>query len=327
MTMRHGGPRPIAFLLIDGFALLSAAAAIEPLRAANRLAGAPLYRMIFLSRAGGWVESSSGGGFMTARYDALPDPCGQLFIVAGGDPLCVDDPALFGFLRRLHACGIALGGISGGAAILARAGVMRDRRFTVHWEHFAALRALSDTFLLERRLYVLDRDRATCAGGAAALDMMHALISAEHGAALARQVSDWFIHTHIRVSDNPQRAGFAERYGIDHPQLIAAVGLMDSHVADPLSLSQMAALLGMGGRHLNRLFRAHAGRPAMRFYRDLRLRKADELVRGSALQIVDIAIATGFSSAAHFTRAYSAEFGHPPRAVRAMARMGDRHAS
>lgn len=313
-------PLRIGFCLIDGYALMSTSAAVEPLRAANLLAGRTLYDMRFIALAGQEARSSAGALFeCVAMADAGLD-FDLVFVVAGGDPLELREPALNGWLRRLDRAGVRLGGISGGAAILAGAGLLANRRFTIHWQHFDALRARSADYLMERRLFVIDRDRYTCAGGVAPLDMMHAIIAADHGADFARRISDWFIHTRVRLADDPQKAGPAETYGLTHPALVAALDLMTNHIADPLTLGQLAQLAGVGARQIQRLFADAMGVPMMRFYRDLRLEKAEELLRQSALPVAEIALATGFVNVAHFTRAFRERAGMAPASWRRTGR-------
>lgn len=315
-------PMKLGFLLIDGYALMSTSAAVEPLRAANLLAGKTLYDLRFLSPAQGRVMSSVGSYFETEPIAEAGTDFDLVFVVAGGEPLSFRDRTVTRYLKTLDARRVSLGGISGGAAILALAGLMENRRFTLHWQHIDALRDLSDRFLIERRLFVIDRDRYTCAGGVAPLDMMHAMVSARHGARFARSISDWFIHTEIRPAEDPQRAGIGAQYNVQHPALLAAIELMQSHIADPLSLAQLGALSGIGARQLERLSLQLLGQPVMRFYRDLRLRKADELVLQSALALVDVGLATGFANASHFSRLYRSRFGVTPKQRRAKRTSG-----
>ncbi|MCW0182090.1 GlxA family transcriptional regulator [Zavarzinia sp.] len=313
-------PLRIGFCLIDGYALMSTSAAIEPLRAANLLAGRTLYDMRFIALSGQVSRSSAGALFECVAMNEAGLDFDLVFVVAGGDPLELREPALQAWLRRLDRAGVRLGGISGGAAILAGAGLLANRRFTIHWQHFDALRARSADYLMERRLFVIDRDRYTCAGGVAPLDMMHAIIAADHGADFARQISDWFIHTRVRLADDPQKAGPAEKYGLTHPALVAALDLMTNHIADPLTLAQLAQLAGVGARQIQRLFVGEMGVPMMRFYRDLRLEKAEELLRQSALPVAEIALATGFVNVAHFTRAFRERAGMAPASWRRAGR-------
>jgi len=193
---------------------------------------------------------------------------------------------------------------------------MRGYRMTLHWEHAQALSEVSPELLIERSLYVIDRNRLTCAGGTAPLDMMHALITKHHGADFARQVSDWFLHTTIRLSSEPQRAGLAERYRTHNQAILAVIETMENHIADPLELKQLAAVVGLGARQLNRLFKQKLGTSTIAFYRKLRLDISENLLLQSQLSITEIAIATGFVSTAHFSSIFKSLHGVSPSVLR-----------
>lgn len=313
-------PTRYGFLLLRDYALMSTASAIEPLRAANLLSGRPLYDLRFVSVQGGWMQSSGAGAFHTTPITEAGEGFDILFVVAGGDPLTQRDERVLAYLRRLSRHGISLGGISGGAAILAAAGVMSARRFTIHWQHIDAMRETYPDALIERRLFVIDRDRFTCAGGMAPLDMMHALIAADHGSALARSVSDWFIHTGIREAEAPQQLDPARKYDLHHPALVAMIDLMTSHLADPLRLDDLGHLCGLGPRQLERLTQDQLGQSVMQLYRRLRLDKADELLTQSSLPLAEIALATGFTSRSHFSRRFREQFGDAPSTRRSRSR-------
>jgi transcriptional regulator GlxA family with amidase domain len=308
-------PFTLGFLLIDGFALMSYAAAVEPFRAANVLAAKKLYRIIHVSEQGGSAHSSSGA-LVPADFGFANCPdLDLLLVMAGGDPLAFDDHEVFHFLRQQAARGVALCGVSGGPVILARAGVMEGHRMTVHWEHAAPLLEAQQDLLLSRALYVFDRRRHTCAGGVAPLDMMHALIAEHQGASFARAVSDWFLHTEIRPPGRPQKAESRVRR-VANAAVNQCVEIMQNHIGDPLTLGQLARLAGCSGRHLNRVFNDAYGRSVMACYRDMRLHESRRLLHQTALSVTEIAYATGFSSGAHYAQAFRAKFGQSPRSAR-----------
>lgn len=308
-------PSCLGVLPIPGFALMSYACVVEPFRAANLLSGQELYRLVHFST--GRAARSSGSAAVEATYRVGEMPSLDcLFVVAGGEPELFDDPDVFGWLGRMARRGTVLGGVSGGPVILAKAGLMAGRRMTVHWEHVRALEEVSPGLLLERSLYVVDRDRVTCAGGTAPLDLMHALIAADQGSAFARRVSDWFLHTDVRPSGGPQRGGLAERLGTASAPVLAAVEAMETHVADPLALGDLAAISGVSARQLNRLFSDRLGVSAMSYYRDLRLNVAERLVRTSPLTLTEVALATGFANSSHFSVRYRERFGFAPSRAR-----------
>lgn len=320
MDIRSAAPPfRVGICAVDGFALLSYASTVEPLRAANLLGGREMYRVIHFGH--GPASHSSGAAHVEVA-GAIGDvaPLDLLIVVAGGRPELLDDPVLFRWLRQMAARGVPLAGVSGGPVLLTRAGVMRGHRMTVHWEHAAAMAEIAPDLLLERTLYVIDRDRMTCGGGTAPLDMMHALIAQQHGAEFARDVSDWFHHTEIRPSGGPQRSGLAERLGGVSPRVVDAVAAMERNVATPLSLDQLAVVAGITPRQVNRVFRAELGQSTMGYYRALRLDIARRLVVGSGLNMTEIALATGFSGSAHFATSFATAWSISPSEMRRQQR-------
>lgn len=295
---------------------MSYAAVTEPFRAANLLARRRLYEISNIP-VGGEIALSSGGAMVPGTH-AVGDAASydMLLVVAGGDPTLFHDERLFNWLRRLDRAGVVLGGVSGGPVILAAAGLMEGRRMTVHWEHAPALSEISPTLMIEQRLYIIDRDRVTCAGGAAPMDMTHAIIADHHGPEFARQVSDWFLHTEIRPAGGPQRAGVAERAGVSNRVALDAIVAMESHVADPLGLADLAGFAAVSERHLNRVFRDSFGVTTMTYYRNLRLDVARRLISATPMSLTEIALATGFASSAHFSRSFTAQYGAPPSMMR-----------
>ena len=306
----------IGILTLDGFPLMSYASVVEPLRAANLLSQKILYEVVDITPTADGVRSSSGI-LITGKSNLAENmKFDILFVIAGGDPFLIDNKKLFSWLNRLTKFGTIIGGISGGPVILTKAGIMGDRRMTVHWEHAEGLLELDHKVILERSLYVFDRDRMTCAGGTAPLDMMLALISSQQGAVFAQFVSDWFVHTEIRPSGGAQRGGLANRIGTGNSLVLSTVELMENHIADPLTLLHLARLVGVSERQLNRIFKKNLGRSTMAFYRFIRLEKATNLLRNSNLKISEIAEATGFSNQSHLTGLFSEFYGCAPSKYR-----------
>ncbi|WP_417668254.1 GlxA family transcriptional regulator [Roseibium sp.] len=310
------GVQQIGFILMPGFALMSYASAIEPLRAANLLAGRELYRVVAFSPEGAASMSSSGIPVPALALPRSSSGLHSVFVCAGGEPSQWNSPPVFTALRQLSREGVRIGGISGGPYVLAAAGLLANRRFTVHWEHAPALREAFPYLEPERARYVVDGNRITCGGGVAPLDMMHALISDRMGPDFARRVSDWYLHTHVGTSEAPQRASLAERYGVHHPVLLSVIEKMEATIEAPLGRDAMASFAGVSSRHLDRLFTEHLQAGFLETYRRLRLEHARQLLRQSPLSVSEIAYATGFSSSGHFSRCYCDLFGHSPRETR-----------
>lgn len=317
MDMHATSPTPfkVGFLLIDGFALMSYSSAVEPLRAANLLVD-QAYEITHIGLNEGGAISSSGAVVPAVTLEQASVGFDLILVVAGGDPFKLNSSSVRQWLLRHSSAGALIGGVSGGPVILSMSGLMDGYRMTLHWEHAKSLSEMSPELLIERSIYVIDRNRLTCAGGTAPLDLMHALITQHYGADFARRVSDWFLHTTVRVSSAPQRSGMAERYRTHNQSILTAIELMENHVAEPLELQQLADLVGLGVRQLNRLFKQKLGISTIAFYRNLRLGIAQNLLLQSRLSITDIAIASGFVSAAHFSSTFKSRYGVAPSMLR-----------
>jgi transcriptional regulator GlxA family with amidase domain len=315
---RAGRPiRSVGFLLIPNFGLMTYASAVEPLRAANHLAGRTLYRWWHAAPHDKPALASSGAAFIPDfRFGSDPGDLDLLLVCAGGDPTRFNDKRTFAWLKRLAARGIIIGGTSGGPVILAKAGLLRDRRCTVHWEHLPGLQESYPDLKLTRSLFEIDRDRITCSGGVAGLDLMVALIKQDHGYELGAAVSEWFLHTHVREGAGPQRMDLRFRLGIGDERLLQALKAMESQLEKPLPRQRLAKVAGLSLRALERLFREHLGRGIHSHYLSLRLKRARQLLRETSLSLLEIAVATGFRSASQFSRAFARAFGSPPSRLR-----------
>lgn len=306
------------FVLTPNFALMSYASATEPLRAANLIARTPLYEVVPLSIGGRPVVSSAGFSVPCRDIAAAGGDYHTIFVVAGGNPEDWREAAsLNPILRRLSRQGVRIGGISSGSYLLAASGLLDGRDFTIHWEHAPALAEAFPQLAPRQARYVLDGDRLTCGGGVAPLDMMHALIAGRMGQAFARRVSDWYLHTAVADPGGPQRGSTAERFGTHHPALVTVLETMETTIENPLSRRDMARLAGISPRHLDRLFAEQMPAGFLESYRNIRLDHARKLLEQSPLAISEVAFATGFSSASHFSRAYKQRFGIQPKSVRA----------
>lgn len=314
----------VGFLLIPGFALLSYAAAIEPLRAANQLAGKTLYRWWHATPDDKPALASNGAAILPdCKFGSSTGPLDLLLVCAGGNPAAFSDKRTFAWLRKIAARGVIVGGVSGGPFILAKAGLLYDRRCTVHWEHVPAMQEAFPDVDLARSLFEIDGNRITCSGGVSGLDMMVALITRDHGYELGAAVGDWFLHTHIREGTGPQRMDLRFRLGVADEKLLKALRAMETNLETPLSRQRIAAIAGVSLRQLERSFQGSLGHGIHEHYLRLRLARSRQLLRETSLSILEVALATGFASASQFSRAFKQAYGFRPRE----ARRSDRSAS
>ncbi len=312
--------RTFGFLLLPKFSLLAFTSAVEPMRSANRLSGRPLYDWRLISRDGGAIASSSGIEVITHNSIAEVGRLPNLFVVAGLDAERIDDRKILSWLRRLERGGCHLGALTTGSYILARAGLLDGYRCTIHWENLAGFREDFPDIDATAEVYEIDRNRMTCSGGTAAMDLMLGLIAVDHGRQLATAVAEQFIHERIRGPSEPQRMGLRNRLGITHPKLLKVIEIMEGHIEEPLSRGALAADTGVSTRQLERLFRKYLQRTPTRYYLELRLHRARGLLTQTAMSVLDVALACGFVSASHFSKCYREFFHKTPREERAPPR-------
>lgn len=302
----------LGLLLIDDFALMSYASLIEPYRAANVLAGETLYRWIHVSIDGRPARASNGASVAADQAVGQPLACDTLFVFAAGDPASFRDSATFAWLREIARQGSVIAGVSGGPYLLARAGLLDGYRATIHWDHRPDFAETFHQIAIEPNLYVIDRRRVTCAGGTSGMDLAIELIERQQGHALATQVGDWFIRTQPRAADQPQRASLRERYGVDNDRVLKVLARMEATVEEPQPREALARLAGVSLRQLERLFAGHLGESLNDAYRRIRLEQAVQLLKKTGLSVTSVAIACGFRSSSHFSRAFKAHYGMSP---------------
>lgn len=312
-------PYAVGFYLVPDFPMMAFAAAIEPLRAANRLAGARLFGWRLISRDGDPVRASNGIDIAVGGSIRDTVALDLLLVCAGTPGAGARDKPLLQWLRALARSGASVGGISLGAYALAHAGLLDGRRCALHWENLSAFAEAFPRVRTTTDIFVIDGNRCTCSGGTAALDMMLQLITAREGRALANDVSEQFIHPRIRGTQDRQRMAIQARLGVANQKLIAAIGLMESTADEPRDVRQIAAAVGLSSRQLERLFAKYLRASPSRHYLELRLDRARGLLLQTVRPVLDVAVACGFASASHFSRCYRLVYGHKPSDERAAA--------
>jgi transcriptional regulator GlxA family with amidase domain len=309
----------VAFLLLSGFAMIAYASASEALRAANQVAGAELYNWCNVSPDGKPAVASNGLELECVCDTRATEVFDYVFVCASDEALTFRQPRTLRWLRAQATANAVVGGISGGAFLLARAGLLKGHRLTLHWVYAPAFAEEFPEADVRRSLYEIDANRMTSGGGISPLDMMHALLRREYGDELAVGVSEWFLHTDIREGQKPQRLSFQARLGISHAGLIRVLEAMEASLEEPLSRAELSHIAGVCERHLDRLFLAQVGTTLSAYYLEQRLDRARQLAVQSSLSLLEIAIACGFTRASTFSKSYRRMFRVSPSEDRANA--------
>lgn len=307
----------VVFVLIPNFSMIALSGVVEPMRLANRISGKTLYQWETASRDGEAVLASNAFPIQTdksvADYNQAPS---NVILCSGLEAHVYKDNAVFGWLRRWAREGSHIGAICTGAHVLAHAGLLKGYRCTIHWENLDSFTEEFPELDVRAELFEVDRDRFTCAGGVSGLDMMLNEISTRHGQELAAAVAEQFMHERMREGHDDQRLPLQARLRISHPKLIRAISEMERHTEEALTRDEIADRVGLSRRQLERLFRRYLNTSPARYYLKLRLNRAKTLLTQTTMPVTEVAFASGFTSASHFSKCYRDMFGRTPRAER-----------
>lgn len=314
-------PQRIGFVLVPDFSMIAFTAAVEPLRIANRMAGRELYAWRLVSKDGGAVTASNGiavAADLSIREVPSEGPGAfhSVILCSGLNAERYDEREMFRWLNRQDRAGRNLGALCTGAHLLARAGLLDGYRCTIHWENLPGFREAFPGIEAQSDLFEIDRNRFTCSGGTAALDMMIHLIARQHGETLAAKVTEQCLLDRVRGAHDRQRMPL--RFGLARPpaKLARSVEIMDAHLEEPLKTDAVARYVGLSRRQLERLFRKNLGRAPTRFYLERRLERARQLLCQTDMPVLEVALACGFVSASHFSKCYRQTYGKSPRGER-----------
>lgn len=311
------------FLALPNFSMIAFATAIEPLRLANRFLPDNPYSWQIISDDGKPVCASNGLEISVdaslddvaaqSRLDERPD---MLIVCSGLDVEQLETKHTRALIRRLYRTGTAIGGLCTASWILAEAGLLDDRQCAIHWENmpgfmekFPDAHVHADLFEVDSRLY-------TCAGGTAALDMMLYIIAQAHDGPLVNRICEQCMTDRVRNATDRQRLPLRARLGVQNARLMSIIEMMEANISEPVPLVEIAQISNLSRRQIERLFQQNLGRSPARYYSDLRLDHARHLLLQSSLPIVDVAIASGFVSASHFSKCYRDQFGLSPQVER-----------
>ena len=307
-------PRALGFLLLDSFTLLAFSAALDPLRVANQLAQKSLYRWTLFSETGDPVTASSGIEVSVhGKLDDLP-PDLRLLVCSGNHGLEAASDAIVTKIRKHVRFGGKTGGICTGAATLARAGLLKDRMFTLHWENQPGFVERFPELSPSPKRFEIDGNLWTCGGGAAATEMMLSIIQDDFGRDFAVVVSDMCLNNGELESHASQRSSLARALSTRNAKLVQVVQAMHDNIEEPVSFDDLSKLTGLSRRQIERHFRQYLGESPMIAYRNIRLDRARSLAVETDLTVVEIAVACGFNSSSVFSRQYKDRFGSSPSA-------------
>lgn len=305
-------PRKFVFVLLPKFTLLSFASALECLRISNRMSNQILYEWEIISENGTSIICSAGIEF-SVDHDLNELNRDDTIMLCGGENIrAATTKRLLSWLRRESRRGLAIAGLCTGAFPLAKAGLLEGKRATIHWENQDSFTEEFENVELTKSVFIIEGNRMTTAGGTSSIDLMLKLIANDHGEDLANAVADQQIYSSIRTTQDVQRLSVPTRLGVRHPKLGQVIQMMERNIEEPISPSILAKHVAMSTRQLERLFRRYLSRSPKRYYMELRLQKARNLLMQTDMSVINVALACGFASPSHFSKCYRAHYATTP---------------
>ena len=306
----------LGFLIFPDFPMSCLTSAIEPLRVANEIAGTEVFVWKLISETGDRVKSSA---LVCFDPDLTLDAAEDLdFLILLSSPLAqFENPKhANGRLRHLARHGVRMGGVSGGVFPLARSGLLAGSACSVHWCYQAAFEAEFPDLATTDNVILIDRDRLTASGAAAVFDLMLHLVEDRLGASVTTEVACWFQHPLMRGEGVRQRTPTSKGESTADmlPSPVAeAVAIFAEHIAHPLDVAEVAFLVKVSTRQLERSFKKATDQSPSLYYRQLRVNAARQLVLYSKESVSDIANAVGYANATPLVRYYKQAFGLSPQ--------------
>ena len=320
---RTSGPRlSVGFILAKRFTLCAFANFVDVLRLAADEGDRSRPILCNWSVLSDTMEPvTSSCGVAVQPHEKLGDPTKFDYIaVIGGLAEGIENvsPAYKQYLHRAASAGVPLVGVCSGAFVLHRAGLLDGYKCCVSWFHgvdfldqFKGLDPVSD------RIFVVDRDRLTCSGGASSAHLAAHLVEKHIGRSQASK------SLHIMIIDGAQSAekpqpGMPMTLRTDDPAVQRALLIMQQHIDAPIPISEIARRMGKGKRQLERHFRAALDTSPQAAFLGIRLAFAHHLLAATDKSIAMIAVECGFCDSSHLSRMFRRSYGRTPQEMRGM---------
>lgn len=316
-----GEPRlRVGFVLAPRFTLTAFAGFVDALRLAADEGDRSRQRLVRWSILGfdaAPVVSSCGASVAPTapmdspeRYDAIVVVGGLLH---GGQKV----PAPVGaFLKVAAARDVPLIGLCTGSFVLARAGLLDGHLACVSWFHREEFEAeFPRVRVVSNQMFVIDRDRMTCAGGTSVVHLAATLIERAIGRASAVKA------LRILIEDEPLPARTLQPEAVVSERasdsvVRKAMLMTEQRLGAPLTTAALCDPLGVSRRQLERRFRDDVGLGPAEYRQRLRLARARWLLEHTDLDVTEVALQCGYQDGSGFARAMRRAFGASPRALR-----------
>jgi transcriptional regulator GlxA family with amidase domain len=309
----------IGFFVCSGHEMLDLAGPHCAFQSALGPSRGPAYRLHVLSSRGGSVVNSAGLGLSTnAADEAVVD---TLIMVGGQRKPMLDQRELAAF-SAVAARARRIASVCTGAFMLAELGLLDGRRATTHWQLIGQLqRDYPSVKVSGDSIFVSDGPIWTSAGITAGIDLALALIEADLGIEISREVARYLVVYHRRHGGQSQFSALSQLDG-ETDRIRKALSFAREHLAEELPAERLASVACLSLRQFGRAFRRETAETPAKAVERLRVDAAKARIEQGAEPLEVIARSVGFTDPERMRRAFLRVYGQPPQTLRRLIRQG-----
>ncbi|MBN3765810.1 helix-turn-helix domain-containing protein [Burkholderia sp. Ac-20365] len=310
----------IAIVAVDGMQALDMAGALDVFGEANKLLpDACRYDVSLIGTHAGHITCSNGMELAVPfEYTTFQTPVDLLLVTGSSDlPSVRPERDLLDWLRDRAVTSKRIGSISNGAFLLGHAGLLNGKEVTASW---ADASSLAREFPLVRvrpdKRLIRDGNLLSSAGAASAWHLCLSLVADDWGHELAERIA-----RRLGMGMEHERGPCRCRPRIDpttgeHSFIAKVQRYVNEHLADDLSIDQLASAVSASRRNFSRLFAKHAQMTPSAFVEEARVDAATKILEGTDVPLKTIAFKCGFHSAAHMRMVFLRRINVTPREYR-----------
>jgi len=308
----------VGFILLENFSMMAFTGAVDALVTANLLSNSEHFSFTFYGENSDSVKSDLNIDVaVTGSLKSIIPKQLDVLLVCGGLRTKLEvQPRLQSILQQAARLPCRIGGVWNGSYILAQAGIMQGYECTIHPENYALMNEVFPDVKVSKKPYVIDRERFSSAGATSTLGLMLSLIGQLSGEDLMRSV-EGILNVDSVLGESADGSMTMLPSNPTFPESLKTIlSLMETHIDEPLSAVQLADVVNLSRRQMERLFMKYMDTSPARYYLELRLTRAHQLLRQSNASVVNVSVACGFASATHFSHSFKDYYGMSPSEAR-----------
>jgi transcriptional regulator GlxA family with amidase domain len=309
----------VMILVVDGVSLTTVSTALEPFQQVNTMLGEGRFHIQLVSLESTDPMTSAGVPIpchltstdVLAKLNLQNRP--DLLILCCGQMTPPINQASAGkFARKIARQNVPIFALGAACFIAAKTAMIKGGKCATHWKMTSSLAEQFPAIEVQNVLYVLDECISSCAGEFATFDMILALIERIFGSRMSGEIRHHFIAAGQRSGDSQQRLS-GDAFVCEDERFQKALSIMMDNIEVPVAISEIASRLGYSIRQIERIFSRNGFESPHRYYINLRLNRARQLIEQTNMSFTEIALASGFDSSSSFSNRYKLKFGAPPK--------------